>query len=165
MPPRGHGPNAWLVAIVVTLAAVHGDAGHHDPQRRPARISRRRACRPAHNEVTWAPDILPRGQRHRRLDDLGLDGPALIGRKRYFLICIAMFTVCSFLCGSPPADAPDGGLPAAAGLVRRRAAAGRSSRSSSTRSRQRNAAKAFAADVAIAADSGRRCSRAGRWAA
>ena len=23
----------------------------------------------------------------------------LIGRKRYFLICIAMFTVCSFLCG------------------------------------------------------------------
>jgi DHA2 family multidrug resistance protein len=24
----------------------------------------------------------------------------LLGRKRYFLICIAMFTVCSFLCGS-----------------------------------------------------------------
>src|ERR1700758_5747749 len=23
----------------------------------------------------------------------------LIGRKRYFLMCIAMFTVCSFLCG------------------------------------------------------------------
>ena len=23
----------------------------------------------------------------------------LLGRKRYFLICIAMFTVCSFLCG------------------------------------------------------------------
>ncbi|MGO8834932.1 MAG: MFS transporter, partial [Roseiarcus sp.] len=23
----------------------------------------------------------------------------LLGRKRYFLICLAMFTVCSFLCG------------------------------------------------------------------
>src|ERR1022692_4758702 len=24
---------------------------------------------------------------------------AVIGRKRYFMICLAMFTVCSFLCG------------------------------------------------------------------
>src|SRR6202020_2997974 len=24
----------------------------------------------------------------------------LLGRKRYFIICIAMFTVCSFLCGT-----------------------------------------------------------------
>ena len=47
----------------------------------------------------------------------------LIGRKRYFLICIAMFTVCSFLCGIATEPAGAGGVPAAAGAVRRRAAA------------------------------------------
>jgi MFS transporter, DHA2 family, multidrug resistance protein len=43
-------------------------------------------------------DVLSRLQRHRA-DDLGWLGDVL-GRKRYFLICIAMFTVFSLLCGT-----------------------------------------------------------------
>ena len=47
----------------------------------------------------------------------------LLGRKRYFLICIAMFTVCSFLCGVGDQPEPTHRLPAGAGVFRRRHAA------------------------------------------
>ena len=47
----------------------------------------------------------------------------LLGRKRYFVICIAMFTVCSFLCGAATSLVPAHRLPPRAGLFRRRHAA------------------------------------------
>ena len=47
----------------------------------------------------------------------------LLGRKRYFLICIAMFTVCSFLCGIAGSLAQLVVFRAAAGVFRRRPAA------------------------------------------
>ncbi len=48
---------------------------------------------------------------------------ALIGRKRYFLICIAMFTVCSFLCGIAGSLQQLVVFRLSAGLFRRRHAA------------------------------------------
>ena len=47
----------------------------------------------------------------------------MLGRKRYFLICLTMFTVFSFLCGTADSLAQLVDLPLAAGLLRRRPAA------------------------------------------
>ena len=47
----------------------------------------------------------------------------VFGRRRYFLICIAMFTLCSFLCGIAEQPAATGAVPAVAGVFRRRPAA------------------------------------------
>ena len=73
----------------------------------------------------------------------------LLGRKRYFLICIAMFTVCSFLCGTshePAASWWSSGCCRASSAA---ACSPTSSRSSWTRSSRRSRGQAFSV-VAIA---------------
>jgi Major Facilitator Superfamily len=47
---------------------------------------------------------------------------SLLGRKRFFLICIAFFTVSSFLCGGGAESRPSASLPRASGRLRGRTA-------------------------------------------
>ena len=105
------------------------------------------ACRPATTTPTWTLTsyLVANGIVLPIAGWLG----RLLGRKRYFLICIAMFTVCSFLCGIATSLPQLVVFRLLQGLVRRRAAAEPAIDRSSTRSSRRSAAAAFRV-VAIA---------------
>ena len=79
----------------MTLGAVHGDPRHHDRQCRLPHIAGTLSA--SNDEATWTLTsyLVANGIVLPISGWLG----RLFGRKRYFLICIAMFTVCSFLCG------------------------------------------------------------------
>src|ERR1700737_333816 len=74
---------------------LHGDSRYDDRQRCLAAYRGHFAA--SNNEATWVLTsyLVANGIV------LTISGwlSAVIGRKRYFLICISMFTVCSFLCG------------------------------------------------------------------
>ena len=74
---------------------VHGGPRHNDRQRRSS--AHRRRLSSSNEDATWALTsyLVANGIVLTISGWLG----DLLGRKRYFLICIAMFTVCSFLCG------------------------------------------------------------------
>ena len=74
---------------------VHGSAGHDDRQRRPA-LHRRRAVGGG-NRQRVGHHQLPGRQRHRAADHRLAVGH--LGRRNYFLLSIAVFTLASGLCG------------------------------------------------------------------
>jgi MFS transporter, DHA2 family, multidrug resistance protein len=90
--PRG---NPWLIAVVVTLAAFMEILDTTIVNVALPHIAGSLSI--SSDDATWALTsyLVANGIV------LCISGwlSAVIGRKRYFLICIAMFTVCSFLCG------------------------------------------------------------------
>jgi MFS transporter, DHA2 family, multidrug resistance protein len=87
--------NPWLVAVIVTLAAFMEVLDTTIVNVSLPHIAGTLSA--SYDEATWALTsylvansiVLPISAFFGRL----------IGRKRYFVICIAAFTVCSFLCG------------------------------------------------------------------
>ena len=87
--------NPWLIAVVVTLAAFMELLDTTIVNVSLPHIAGNLSA--SYDEATWALTsylvansiVLPISAFFGRL----------IGRKRYFVICIAAFTVCSFLCG------------------------------------------------------------------
>ena len=91
--PRG---NPWLIAIVVTLAAFMEILDTTIVNVSLPHIAG--SVSASYDDATWALTsyLVANGIVLPISGFLG----RLIGRKRYFLICIAMFTVSSFLCGT-----------------------------------------------------------------
>ncbi len=87
--------NPWLIAIVVTLAAFMEILDTTIVNVSLPHIAGTVSA--SYDEATWTLTsyLVANGIV---LPISGFIG-RVIGRKRYFLICIAMFTVCSFLCG------------------------------------------------------------------
>ncbi len=87
--------NPWAIVIVVTLAAFMEILDTTIVNVSLPHIAGSLSA--SNDEATWALTsyLLANGIV------LTISGwlSALFGRKRYFLVCIAMFTVCSFLCG------------------------------------------------------------------
>jgi MFS transporter, DHA2 family, multidrug resistance protein len=90
--PRG---NPWLIAVVVTLAAFMEILDTTIVNVALPHIAGSLSI--SSDDATWALTsyLVANGIVLTISGWLG----TVIGRKRYFLICIAMFTVCSFLCG------------------------------------------------------------------
>jgi DHA2 family multidrug resistance protein len=88
--------NPWLIAVVVTLAAFMEILDTTIVNVALPHIAG--SLSSSSDEATWALTsyLVANGIV------LTISGwlSDLLGRKRYFLICIAMFTVCSFLCGT-----------------------------------------------------------------
>jgi DHA2 family multidrug resistance protein len=87
--------NPWLIAVVVTLAAFMEILDTTIVNVSLPHIAGTVSA--SYDDATWALTsyLVANGIV---LPISGFIGRVL-GRKRYFLICIAMFTVCSFLCG------------------------------------------------------------------
>ncbi len=87
--------NPWLIAVVVTLAAFMEILDTTIVNVSLPHIAGSVAA--SYDEATWTLTsyLVANGIVLPISGSLG----RLIGRKRYFLICIGMFTVCSFLCG------------------------------------------------------------------
>ena len=87
--------NPWLIAVVVTLAAFMEILDTTIVNVSLPHIAGTVSA--SYDDATWALTayLVANGIV---LPISGFFG-RLLGRKRYFLICIAMFTVCSFLCG------------------------------------------------------------------
>src|ERR1700722_4497098 len=88
--------NPWLIAVIVTSAAFMEILDTTIVNVALPHIAG--SLSSSNDEATWA-----------LTSDLGANGIVLtisgwlgdlLGRKRYFIICIVMFTVCSFLCGT-----------------------------------------------------------------
>lgn len=90
--PRG---NPWLIAVVVTLAAFMEILDTTIVNVALPHIAGSLSISP--DDATWALTsyLVANGIVLTISGWLG----SVFGRKRYFLICIAMFTVCSLLCG------------------------------------------------------------------
>src|SRR6202021_3041330 len=88
--------NPWLVAVVVTLAAFMEVLDTTIVNVALPHIAG--SLSSSSDEATWALTsyLVANGIV------LTISGwlSDVFGRKRYFIICIAMFTVCSFLCGT-----------------------------------------------------------------
>ena len=90
--PRG---NPWLIAVVVTLSAAMEILDTTIVNVSLPHIAG--AMSASYDQATWTLTsylvangiVLPISGWFGRV----------VGRKRYFMICIAMFTACSFLCG------------------------------------------------------------------
>ncbi len=112
--------NPWAIAIVVTLAAFMEILDTTIVNVALPHIAG--SLSSSNDEATWAftSYLVANGIV------LTISGwlSAVIGRKRYFLICISMFTVCSFLCGIAGSLAAINRFSTAARLLRRRPAAG-----------------------------------------
>jgi DHA2 family multidrug resistance protein len=91
--PRG---NRWLIAVVVTLAAFMEILDTTIVNVSLPHIAGSLSA--SYDDATWTLTsyLVANGIVLPISGWLG----RLLGRKRYFLICIAMFTVCSFLCGA-----------------------------------------------------------------
>jgi DHA2 family multidrug resistance protein len=87
--------NRWLIAVVVTIAAFMEVLDTTIINVALPYIAGSLAS--SEDEATWALTsyLVANGIVLMVSAHLG----RLLGRKRYFLICIAGFTVCSFLCG------------------------------------------------------------------
>ncbi len=87
--------NPWLIAVVVTLAAFMEILDTTIVNVSLPHISGSLSV--SYDDATWTLTsyLVANGIVLPISGWLG----RLLGRKRYFLICIAMFTVCSFLCG------------------------------------------------------------------
>ncbi len=88
--------NPWLVAVVVTIAAFMEILDTTIVNVALPHIAG--SLSSSNDEATWALTsyLVANGIVLTISGWLG----AVLGRKRYFLICLAMFTVCSFLCGT-----------------------------------------------------------------
>jgi len=88
--------NPWLIAVTVTLAAFMEVLDTTIVNVALPHIAGRLSS--SSDEATWALTsyLVANGIVLTISGWLG----DMLGRKRYFLICIAMFTVCSFLCGT-----------------------------------------------------------------
>jgi DHA2 family multidrug resistance protein len=88
--------NPWLIAVAVTLAAFMEVLDTTIVNVALPHIAG--SLSSSSDEATWALTsyLVANGIVLTISGWLG----DLLGRKRYFLICIAMFTVCSFLCGT-----------------------------------------------------------------
>lgn len=88
--------NPWVVAIVVTMAAFMEILDTTIVNVALPHIAG--SLSSSSDEATWALTsyLVANGIVLTISGWLG----SLLGRKRYFLICIVMFTVCSFLCGT-----------------------------------------------------------------
>ena len=87
--------NPWAIAVVVTLAAFMEILDTTIVNVALPHIAGSLSA--SNDEATWALTsyLVANGIVLTISGWLG----SVIGRKRYFMICIAMFTVCSFLCG------------------------------------------------------------------
>ena len=87
--------NPWLIAVVVTLAAFMEILDTTIVNVALPHIAGSLSA--SNDEATWALTsyLVANGIVLTISGWLG----DLFGRKRYFIICIVMFTVCSFLCG------------------------------------------------------------------
>ncbi len=87
--------NPWAIAVVVTLAAFMEILDTTIVNVALPHIAGSLSA--SNDEATWALT----SYLVANAIVLTISGwlSAVIGRKRYFMICIAMFTVCSFLCG------------------------------------------------------------------
>jgi DHA2 family multidrug resistance protein len=100
VPPRGGDwrpkANPWLVAVVVTMAAFMEILDTTIVNVALPHIAG--SLSSSSDEATWTLTsyLVANGIVLTISGWLG----NVLGRKRYFLICIAMFTVCSFLCGT-----------------------------------------------------------------
>jgi MFS transporter, DHA2 family, multidrug resistance protein len=88
--------NPWIIAVVVTLAAFMEILDTTIVNVSLPHIAGSLSA--SYDEATWALTsyLVANGIV---LTISGWFG-SIFGRKRYFLICIAMFTVCSFMCGA-----------------------------------------------------------------
>jgi DHA2 family multidrug resistance protein len=88
--------NPWLIAVVVTMAAFMEILDTTIVNVSLPHIAG--SVSASYDDATWTLTsyLVANGIVLPISGFLG----RLIGRKRYFLICIAMFTVCSFLCGT-----------------------------------------------------------------
>jgi MFS transporter, DHA2 family, multidrug resistance protein len=88
--------NPWLIAVVVTMAAFMEILDTTIVNVSLPHIAG--SVSASYDDATWTLTsyLVANGIVLPVSGFLG----RLIGRKRYFLICIAMFTVCSFLCGT-----------------------------------------------------------------
>jgi MFS transporter, DHA2 family, multidrug resistance protein len=90
--------NPWIIAHHRHAGDVHGSARHLHRQRCPAAHRRQSLRRPGRKHL--GPDFLSGFERHRTAHErLAL---VLIGRKRFYMGCVALFTISSFLCGLAP---------------------------------------------------------------
>jgi MFS transporter, DHA2 family, multidrug resistance protein len=93
--PSASAPNRWLIAVVVTLAAFMEVLDTTIVNVSVPHIAGTMAA--SQDEATWVLTsyLVANGVV------LTISGflSRLFGRKRYFVICIVMFTICSFLCG------------------------------------------------------------------
>src|ERR1700744_2471990 len=87
--------NPWLIAVIVTSAAFMEILDTTIVNVALPHIAGSLSA--SNDEATWALTsyLVANGIVLTISGWLG----DLLGRKRYFIICIAMFTVCSFLCG------------------------------------------------------------------
>ena len=94
-PQSREGANPWLIAIVVTLAAFMEVLDTTIVNVALPHIAGTMSASTDESTWTLTSYLVSNGIV------LTISGylTRLLGRKRYFLICIAMFTVCSFLCG------------------------------------------------------------------
>jgi len=88
--------NPWLIAIVVTLAAFMEVLDTTIVNVALPHIAGTMSA--SYDEATWTLTsyLVANGIVLPISGFLG----RVLGRKRYFLICIVAFTICSFLCGS-----------------------------------------------------------------
>jgi DHA2 family multidrug resistance protein len=95
-PPWKPKANPWLIAVAVTLATFMEVLDTTIVNVALPHIAGSMSA--STDEATWALTsyLVANGIVLTISGWLG----DLLGRKRYFLICIAMFTVCSFLCGA-----------------------------------------------------------------
>ena len=114
--PRG---NRWLIAVVVTVAAFMEILDSTIVNVSLPHIAG--SLSTSYDNATWTLTsyLVANGIVLPISGGIG----RIVGRKRYFMICIAAFTLFSFLCGVATQPAAADRLPAVAGVLRRRAAA------------------------------------------
>ncbi len=88
--------NPWLIAVVVTIAAFMEILDTTIVNVALPHIAGSLSI--SSDDATWALYVVPGSPTASCSPSPGWLG-TVFGRKRYFLICIAMFTVCSLLCG------------------------------------------------------------------
>ncbi|KMY85869.1 Inner membrane component of tripartite multidrug resistance system [Candidatus Paraburkholderia calva] len=87
--------NPWLIAVVVTLAAFMEVLGTTIVNGAPPHISGTMST--SYDEATWM--LTSYFVANGIVLPISAYFSKILGRKRYFLICIGAFTVCSFMCG------------------------------------------------------------------
>src|ERR1700742_1514995 len=87
--------NPWLIAIVVTLAAFMEVLDTTIVNVALPHIAGTMSA--SYDEATWT--LTSYLVANGTLFPIPPFFPRLLGRKRYFVICIIAFTICSFLCG------------------------------------------------------------------
>ena len=115
------GVNPWLVAVVVSMATFMEVLDTSIANVSLAHIAGNLGA--SQNEATW---VLTSYLAANAIV-IPISGwlSSTLGRKRFYMICVALFTVSSFLCGMAPSPGHAAAVPGAPGRRRRRPGAQR----------------------------------------